>query len=571
MPSQPLAAAVSRWMLLALCLLALLALALRTAGLAATGVGGNDTILYYTLAEYWLDGKPVFRIGSSAEVFRPVLLAYNALALQVFGHTDYAIKLANTVIDSLNVLMVAALAWGMSRRWSVALASALAYALLPLAVWASRHELPHTLSTFFVLSAMLSAWLAVDGGARPRLLSGAAGLMLASATLTHEELVFMALPVGLVLLLLPRLAGREDSLRDAAWRLGVFALPPGIAALVLLWHGSAAAEVLTAPAALAGAGRFYPEVLARFFWNGLSGAGSTVFLGLVALGLLVFGWKVLADRGKRARRYCLVYLCCTGSFLLFLALYALFFNTLFVRGLLPLVPLLLIAIFYSVVLLCERLGRAASSLVVLALAVCLGIGNLGAYSAFKVGNRDYSSQWDVPAVPDRQSWMKGYRGFRYDAAYDPSYYTHWANVHNALEGRVNEHNRLLLLPSTVIHSPGRRPLQTRVYFGDNVIYRLDHSGQPLAQLIRQKRVRYVLFTLGQRRRLPANHSRYLYDGRWAAPAPLDLARDYGMDSYSADAELRQLMEVLNALGARPLALFQPGTYEAQRARAWVLP
>jgi hypothetical protein len=105
----------SRWTPIVLLLLASVALFIRTAGLQATGVGGNDTILYYSLAEQWLEGNPVYRIANSAEVFRPVLLAYNALSLKLLGHSDYAIKLANAVVDSLNVLLVAFVAWLLSR------------------------------------------------------------------------------------------------------------------------------------------------------------------------------------------------------------------------------------------------------------------------------------------------------------------------------------------------------------------------------------------------------------------------------------------------------------------------
>lgn len=561
----------SRWTPIVLLLLASAALFIRTAGLQATGVGGNDTILYYSLAEQWLEGNPVYRIGNSVEVFRPVLLAYNALSLKLLGHSDYAIKLANAVVDSLNVLLVAFVAWLLSRRLLVCLASALAYTLLPLAIWAARQELPHTLSTFFVLLALVSTLMAAGGGYRQRWLGGLGGFFLGFAVLTHEELVFIAAPLAIVLLLSPRLMGEIDTIRAACWRLGPFLFGPAAAALLILWHESAALRVLSEPAALTVGQRFYPEVLGRFFWNGLSGAGSLVFLALIGVGFAVFIWQSLPPYREGGRRYRLAYLFCMGTFIVFLALYALFFDTLFVRGLLPMIPLQLIAIVYSLAIAFEPLGRVPSAAMVLLLALGLGISNIGAYSAFKVGNRDYSDHWDIPEWPDRESWEKGYRGFRYDALYDPSYYTHWANVHAALAGRVDEQNRLLLLPSSAIYSPGRRPLQTSVYFGDNVVYRLDHTDQPLEELVRSKHIRYVLFTLGQRRRIPGHYSRYLYDGRWAEPQALDLARDYGMERYSEQAEFHQLMQLLESAGARPLDLFPADSFEADRARVWVLP
>ena len=77
-----------RVFIIALVGIAVAGLSVRLYGLTAIGVGGNDTILYYSLAEHWLKGDFVFRIGDSIQVFRPVLLGFNALALKIFGHFD---------------------------------------------------------------------------------------------------------------------------------------------------------------------------------------------------------------------------------------------------------------------------------------------------------------------------------------------------------------------------------------------------------------------------------------------------------------------------------------------------
>lgn len=563
-------AQASRWAVLAVLLLSSAA-AIRTAGLQYTGVGGNDTILYYSLAEQWLAGNWVYRIGTSAEVFRPVLLAYNALALDLLGHADYSIKLANALLDSINVLLVAYLAWLFSGRWLVGVASGISYTLLPVAIWAARHELPHTLSTFFVLLAFIPALLAAVYRYRPLLFSGLSGLSLACATLTHQELVFIAAPIGLILLFLPRWWREGDTPIAAASRLGAFALLPVAAALLVLWHESAALRVLSEPAAVSTTQRVYLEVFARFLWNGLSGGGSLVFLVFYGGGFAVFFWKLTDWQRQESRQYCLSFLCCVGSLALFLALYAVFFNTVFVRGLLPLLALQLIAVCYSLAVACQVLGRVTSVALVLILSLVIGASNIGAYSAFKTANRAYSKNWDKPDIPTAETWTKGYRGFRADALYDPSYYSHWGNIHDALAGKIDEDNRLLILPSSVIFSSGRRPLQTEVYFGDNAIYRLDHTTLSLPEVVKQYNVRYVLFTLGQRRRVPTHHTRYLYGGLWAPPEPLDLASAYGMERYSSETEYYQLRQFINSVGARPLQLFPIGSFENQRAMLWMLP
>jgi hypothetical protein len=556
--------------LLPLAILFLAAVGVRAFGLPDIGVGGNDTILYYTLAEQWLKGNYVFRIGDSVPLFRPVSLAFNAVALQLFGHTDYAIKLANALVDGCNLLLVASLAWLLSGRAIVAFCSALTYALLPVAIWAARGELPHTLSTFFTLTAMVLALAAVTSDRFWHGLSLLAGLAVAAAVLTHEELVLVAAPLGLFLLY-PGAPVDRDRMRRAFTRLGLFAVFPTGTAFLLLANKAAAVKVLAEPAAVTTGQGFYPEVLARFLWNGLSGAGSAFFLLLVGIGFAVFCWTCVRRRGDSDRRYIRAYLFCMGMLLAYLALFAFFLDTIFVRGLLPVLPLAIIAVFYSLAVALARGGRLLSGSALVLIATGLAVTNFGTYSAFKVSNRGYSQNWDVPQWPDWRGVQAGFQGFLFDAAYQPSYYTYWGKVHDALSGKVDAENRVLLLPSTAIYSPGRRPLQTGVYFGDDVIYRLDHSDMTIDELVADYRVRYIVFALGQRRRAPKTYTRYLYEDQWAAPVTVDLARDYGMDRYSEQAEFYQVMHFVNAVGARPLALFPEGSYEAANTRVWALP
>lgn len=181
----------------------LIAVALRLTGITAIGVGGSDTILYYTLAESWNRGEFTYQIGDSTAIFRPVLLAFNGWSLSLFGHTDAAIKLANVSVDALNILLVAALAWTISRRTAVVLASVVTYAFLPIAIWSARQELPHTLSTLFALLCALPVATAIvtDTPRRRTALMALAGLALLGAVLVHEELVLLALPYLLVFLL----------------------------------------------------------------------------------------------------------------------------------------------------------------------------------------------------------------------------------------------------------------------------------------------------------------------------------------------------------------------------------
>jgi hypothetical protein len=44
-----------------------------------------------------------------------------------------------------------------------------------------------------------------------------------------------------------------------------------------------------------------------------------------------------------------------------------------------------------------------------------------------------------------------------------------------------------------------------------------------------------------------------------------------MERYSEQAEFHQLVQLLESAGARPLDLFPADSFEADRARLWVLP
>ncbi len=556
-----------------LALAVLPAVGVRWYGLEQVGVGGSDTILYFALAEAWSRGDLVFAIGDSGEVFRPVLLAFNALALTTFGHQDYAIKLANCLVDVLNMLLVAVLAWQVAGRRTVAVASALTYGLLPIAIWAARQELPHTLSTALVTLACLLACRAVLAPYGPRAtgLLGCSGLALMAATLVHEELVIVALPLALAVLLRVWACGTGSARRLGTALVALLCFPLAAALLVFAHEGERVLAV-TRPAAdtLSHALFPYPERATRFLWNGVVGASSSLFAIAYALSAICYLWVLHRRRGEDDR-YLVGGGICVGVPLVFVAVYALFFGTVFPRGVLPLMPLAIVAVFSSVDRCLGARGAGPRAVISIALVLVFAVSSLASYTAFKVGNRRFGKAWAAPDWPSAALLQRGYREFLVDARYVPSYATHWRRVYDALGDRVDRDHRLLVTPSTVFYAAGRRALQTGVYFGDNAIYRLDHFDEPLAALIRDRKVGFVLFTLGQSRGVPSRHRPYLYGGEWGDPREVDLASAYGLREYSPQGEYRQLALALRAMGARPLALFTPGSYEARVARVWQLP
>lgn len=482
-----------------LSLLSVVALSLRLYGINAIGIGGNDTILYFSLAEQWLQGNFVFRIGDSTAVLRPVLLGFNALALQVFGHSDDAIKLASVLLDVVNLLLCALLAWLVSCRHVVVLACAASYAFLPLAIWAARQELPHTLSTFFVL---VSCALCVTAGAvrYGNLQLFLAGLGLGAAAMTYEELILLAVPLSFYLLVADRMNPHRGSLGQGVKRVGLFSAVPAVAAIMLFfWQASTVRPLLQRALGSTASSTennlySYTERFYRFLWDAIAGSHSISLTICVVVSLFFLGWCLRpnardTDHAADFRAgFTLVIP------IVFVAVYTFFLQTLFARAFLPVLPLLLIGVFHAAARMCQGRNLLLASSVSVLLLVLLSLSSVASFSAFNVGNRRFSDSWAAAQWPVAGDLRKGWREFMIDARYVSSYATHWGAVHRALDHQVDEEHRLLVLPSTVMYSPGRRALQAEVYFGDNAIFRLDHADLDMDELIARYDVRWVLFS-----------------------------------------------------------------------------
>ena len=543
----------------------------RFVGLTEVGIGGNDTIYYYTLAEYWSRGHFVFSIGDSVKVSRPVLLSFNTAALQLLGHTDYAIKWANAGIDTLNIVLVGLLAWLSSRRWRVTIAAATVYAATPMALWAARIELPHVLSTTCVLLAAISLCASIErNGVRSRSAwAFGAGLGILLATLTHEELILLATPFCLTLLL--------DSvwIRQEAWLASLLmpalaALAPLVGVVLLLSAGSAEVADISASAGEA------PTIL----FTMLERMGRNLTVALVVSfswvsAVLILAASVLlviktaqSDRLNLQQRILAIFL--IGTPLIAIALYSLFFASLFPRNVLPLVPLWLTVLCWAPAL---ALQRPWTQGLTLALVTLVTVGsNLSSYHDFKVANRRFGHEFPQFELPSPENWERSIYRLSISANYDTeTYWNHWRNIHTALKDRVNEKNRLLVVPSTVFYAPGRRALQTDAYFGDDAIYRLDHTGTGLAQLVREKQIKFVIWTTGQLRRPPTMVSLYQYDHRWGTPETIDLAASLGIPAYSEQSEGNSVLRFLQRVGAKQLRVFEAGSWDQGRARVFELP
>jgi 4-amino-4-deoxy-L-arabinose transferase-like glycosyltransferase len=554
--------------------LVLLGLAFRLYAVSSTGIGGNDTILYYSLAEHWLQGEFSFQIAHGAHVFRPVFLAFNALALLVFGSTGHAINLANIFLDGGSMVLLAALGWTISRQWSVVLASVLVFACLPIAIWSSRQELPHTLSTFLVLLAVLVyvRALLVSAGRSQYVKLAMSGLFLGAAVMTHEELALLAIPMG-IFLLFHRTSDTGNRLKESSGCLAAFLGVPLVTAI-----GVYVLEAETVERAVgklfsfeSGSNVFLPEVASRYLWNVMTGTTSAAFAILCGFSVLCIALAFLFRRSGRSQDnlYWAGFLFSVP--IVFVAIYTPMFNTIFSRGFLPLVPLMVLGVCLVLSWITARLSKASTAAIIFPILALIVISNLASYSAFAVGNRRYAKSWAEPIWSSRANIEKGLQEFKVDARYVQSYATHWHYIYTALKGKIRPSERLLVLPITTMYSPGRRALQTQAYFGDDAIFRVDFPGKSIAEIVREKNVRWVLFTTGQQRKVPRNIALYQYNGEWSERRRIDLARDYGLARYSVRQEYGQLAKFLQEANAEPRMPFQNGSFEQRVARVWYLP
>ena len=201
--------------LLALVLLAgiMAALSIRLfSGMTTVGMSGVDTFEYWKYANEIIHDKREFVFN------RLSFYAINVLALKVLGPNDYAIRATIGALAVLNVGLVYLLSYRLSASTLIALAVAALYAFNPVMLRYAETELPHITGATFVLLTFLFSLPVLDRrqGLNRRLACAfLAGVAIAGAVLTHEEIIFLAaghcFAIALVLLT------ASDRPPDRAW------------------------------------------------------------------------------------------------------------------------------------------------------------------------------------------------------------------------------------------------------------------------------------------------------------------------------------------------------------------
>lgn len=543
---------------------------IRLYNLTLFGIGGSDPILYFTLAEHWLRGEHVYQVGSSTTVFRPLYLAFNAMALWLFGHADYSLKVANALVDGTSVILVATLAWLVIGRPLAALLISITYASLPVALLASRMELPHVLSTLLIIGGALCLFgLFANIENRKRYIySVAAGLFFALASLTHEELIFITVGSALFMFFHAQFQVKMG-LRSTFFLLASHLVFPIIAVTIIVYNE----WFMVVQQSSLGRG-FSAEStdglrVPRFIWEASSALFSPVFAILYCLALAIHFFGAVKERGSTEGPKNILLAFCLWSPIIYIAVYSIFFPTLYVRGLLPFAPLMAIGVLGTYA---RKLPKGISGQIGIAVAAgVLCVSSLAAFSFEKIAGSKGGREWSRVQWPVRSNIIVGINNISLHSNFMPNTYrNYWNHIDNAFHDLVNRENRVLIVPSVVLHAPGRRALQTRTYLGDNAIYRIDHTNKSLPELIRKKKIRYIVWAQGQLKGEPGSVARYRYNGNWNPPRAINLAEELGMPEYTMEAESLQVTEALIQFKANEVLLFSKDTYQGYYTRVWRL-
>lgn len=543
--------------LVACTLIVALGASIRFVGLIEVGTWGSDTIYYTNIAKSWADGHPILEIGPIHYQFRPVLFLADAVAIRLLGFTDYAIKALNATVDSATIALVFVNTGLISgRRLWPAASAALIYALLPIAIFMARREMPHALGSFLLSLALTFFLLHLHARGKHSRWGWAAlaGATVAAAALTHPDLALAGFGLLLTLGLEAIAAGWRRTLPAAA----AFVLPLGLLGLPILSQWS----VLTAPVhrrmseTVKTSG--YLHRLGTALWNSVLVDGSAPLLYLflaVATGTGV--WLLIRWRARSLDPTVLGLAAAIGVPLGYLAVYSLLFPHLWPRVFFPLSTIALVATIGGAGAIIDLWKPWACAVVLLALTPWLVAANFDQFGRMdSFGSqalRPYHGH-RVPAPLLRLPDVERGRATLIREVYTKT----WARrVYQKLRNRVGPHSRLLVASSLMYPYPGRRELQLGYYFGDNAVFIIDHD-EPLETIIRNYSVKMVLLsTHDMDRRVLAmtSYTRYLGRGKWRPAVPLHLGASYGFapGEYTPEHEYCFVKSWLENRGARRLA------------------
>lgn len=435
-------------------------------GITKTGMTGVDPFQYWSVTYGLLHGHYDF------DTHRLAFYVLNALALELLGSNDYAIRAFVGGFAVLNIVLVYLLAYRLAANSVIALAAAALYAFNPIVLRYAALEMPHVAGATFVLLGALLALRAADQSSDWRargVASFVLGMSLAAAAMTHEDLIFVG--VGYFIVVALPLA-RVTSRPHAALNAGLFVLGAAAAGGCLMiafgltpWklvhdlvqqRGEYAtdADVRTG-------GEFFATVPVRILRNFTVDTVGSVATALAALVAAVAPIGLAVRRDHRLKMLMTLELPLVVYLTGFLAVSPIFLGN-YQRMFVPLIGPMLVLAICGVFLLVRPPLRWATAAAIVA--------------------------WTAYIVVDQRPW-----------SLVPPVVSAYRQLYDALKDRVTSQRKLLLPACFAIDFP-YVGIGSDVYLGGNVvpIYLLQHF-VGLDALIAANRVGYVFVPDAPRR------------------------------------------------------------------------
>ncbi len=533
----------------------------------------GDDISYTNIAKSWSEGNFIFRNSSSeATMFRPAVYIFYATGIKLFGYHDYSIKMINAFFGSLNILLIFFICLIMTEKnlW-LSLSSALIYALLPVAIYYSRVEMTHTISSTMTLLCFLFfvLYFQSERVREKYLFLIFSGIFVALAALAHEDLILVAF--GFLAFLFANIifqANKKLAIRTFIKDAGIFSIFPLITSHFIIALGSdfigMLQKVKNANQNTAGI-TGYMDWFFRYMWHAISANCSKATLYLFLL-VSVFVFVKMVQNLFKIKRFHFsippLFFLPLAVVIVYIALYAYFIRFFAMRLFLPLVPLVFMAILMWLwkVLDIFSLKFANGILVFIALFIIpLHVEQFKDFTESQGPGYPYKRGFTFYPDFNISRGLKRFASLNYRKT--------WARLrYEELKDKVNENARVLITSSYILSERGRRIFQLEYYFGDNAIYIIDHD-EPLDDLIAQYKIKYVLFStcLKVTRRAPKEeaYERYRYNGQWAKPQPIVFGSSYGFKKgdYSIAKEFTYLIKYLDSKKAK--ILYRTGFYQGK--------
>jgi hypothetical protein len=128
---------------------------LRFDGITTQGLNRGDGVKYLAESARWAsDDLSLDFMGG--RFYRPAVYAIQGLGIKLFGYNDYSVKIVNSTIDTLNIILLFIIAALCTRNYLIGTIASLFYATNPKIVSLARIEMVHVQSEFFVMMALLT-------------------------------------------------------------------------------------------------------------------------------------------------------------------------------------------------------------------------------------------------------------------------------------------------------------------------------------------------------------------------------------------------------------------------------